>query len=1316
MGKRFKINERAGATLTALAMLVMLLASPILVVLGEQVTAAQAGVEVTFGRWLSGDRVGQHKVPPLASVTMTITATASSHVENAVLADYFPSDWTVVDANGGIVSIHDGNYNKIEWNVGTVNDSVSRSYVIRSPQLTLPPSKYYFRSELTYSGESAVRDDWMVIVADPPDQETLRPNAAGTYQEWYLSDTSHWGATSDQIDTTYIYENVVGERDIENLDDPTFGDSDTINWVQINFRVYSSGSAPPEKALNIYRVDGTDYQDIKHTITQGSWNDYMGSQLGGPGGVGSWTKAQVTALEAGVKADTVDGAELIRVSEIWVVVDYTPAAVLGKPALYLPADGTVTNDNTPYFEWENGTNADNHRLLVDNDPDFSSPEENRIVLDNNYTIADENSLPDDNYSWKVIAINAQGENESAETWTLVVDTQAPSAPTLVLPENNAVGSNLTQTFTWSEPEPGVTYDIQIDNETSFASLYVHENIGLADNSYIYTFASDGVYYWRARAVDAANNQSSWADNFKLTIQAPPGQPVLYLPENATKTYDNTPYFEWENGTNAENHRLVVDNDPNFADGENAIDNTIIGDNSFTPTTELPLDNYYWKVCARNAQGDNWSDNMWTFEVVVGAWDLIEAWTGTVEAPITWQLIETWTGTIQAPAAWQLIETWTGTVEAPAAWQLIETWTGVIGAPVYPSKPTLYLPADGTTTDDTTPTFDWSDVTDPSGVTYTLEIIGTLTKTGLATSTYTLTSGEALSDGDYSWRVRAIDNAGNVGDWSNTWSLTVSTAPPPPPPPPPPPAPDFSISVSPTSDEVVQGSSTTATVTVTAIEGYSYTVDLTASGQPSGVTVTFSPDNGTPSSDSTLTMSVGRGAPTGTYTITITGTGEDGKIRSTTYGLTITLAPPEIPISSVDAITPYWQTATPFTITATASDNDGYLTDVALWYRYSTNNSSWDSWTLFGVDSVEPWSWSFTAPKGDGYYEFHSISKDDNSNEEPAKIQVEARCGVDRTAPPAIQLVSPADTAMTDETAPTFNWADITDLSGVAYELVVDDSSDFSSPVLSKVGLTTSVYQLSVSEALAEGTYHWRVRAIDGAGNVGGWTDAWLLVVRVEIPTVTIGPIPASGTVTADFTSYRIFIVKVSITVTQDVIDAGVSALQITVEEFAGSPEQVAVPSGVIYPYFGIVTTNVTAANISSTEVEFRVLRSWIEQNDIDEGTIKLFRYSSGWQRLSTRAVRADSTYLYYEATTSGFTLFAAAGEKRVPPAVPIVFYVLLSLGVALGGSALAYRLYKLKRPPKPIHEPYFILKRLEKAVGKLKKKRSRKSSAEAHHT
>jgi hypothetical protein len=74
---------------------------------------------------------------------------------------------------------------------------------------------------------------------------------------------------------------------------------------------------------------------------------------------------------------------------------------------------------------------------------------------------------------------------------------------------------------------------------------------------------------------------------------------------------------------------------------------------------------------------------------------------------------------------------------------------------------------------TTVTFHWSAVEDPSGAYYVLEIspspdfAGTIIhKESLTSNEYTLTANEALTKGNYYWRVRAVDGAGNQSDWTN----------------------------------------------------------------------------------------------------------------------------------------------------------------------------------------------------------------------------------------------------------------------------------------------------------------------------------------------------------------------------------------------------------------------------------------------------------------------------------------------------------------------------------------------------------------------
>src|SRR5207302_4142055 len=84
--------------------------------------------------------------------------------------------------------------------------------------------------------------------------------------------------------------------------------------------------------------------------------------------------------------------------------------------------------------------------------------------------------------------------------------------------------------------------------------------------------------------------------------------------------------------------------------------------------------------------------------------------------------------------------------------------------------------------------------------------------------------------------------------------------------------DFSISATPASATVTAGSSTTYSVSTAVTVGAAQTVNLTASGLPSGATATFNPASVNAGNGSTLNVATTTGTPAGTYTITITGTG------------------------------------------------------------------------------------------------------------------------------------------------------------------------------------------------------------------------------------------------------------------------------------------------------------------------------------------------------------------------------------------------------------------------------------------------------------
>jgi hypothetical protein len=96
-------------------------------------------------------------------------------------------------------------------------------------------------------------------------------------------------------------------------------------------------------------------------------------------------------------------------------------------------------------------------------------------------------------------------------------------------------------------------------------------------------------------------------------------------------------------------------------------------------------------------------------------------------------------------------------------------------------------------------------------------------------------------------------------------------------------------------------------------------------------------------------------------------------------------------------------------------------------------------------------------------------------------------------PPIPEQISPTDRGrlgFVSEVAPTFEWSEVSDESGVAYyRLQVATSADFttSSLIVTVAGLNGTSYTLQETEALPLGTYYWIVQAVDDAENESGWS-------------------------------------------------------------------------------------------------------------------------------------------------------------------------------------------------------------------------------------
>jgi kumamolisin len=161
---------------------------------------------------------------------------------------------------------------------------------------------------------------------------------------------------------------------------------------------------------------------------------------------------------------------------------------------------------------------------------------------------------------------------------------------------------------------------------------------------------------------------------------------------------------------------------------------------------------------------------------------------------------------------------------------------------------------------------------PSGVTVSFNPTS-IAAPGNGSSLMTISVGSSVTAGTYPITVTGM--GGGVTQ-TTAVSLTVTTAG----------SSDFTISASPTSLTVNRGHSGSVTITTKVSGGFSSSISLSATGAPSGVSITFSPSSipAPGSGTSTMRITVSRRAGIGTSTITITGTG-GGKPHTTTVSLT-----------------------------------------------------------------------------------------------------------------------------------------------------------------------------------------------------------------------------------------------------------------------------------------------------------------------------------------------------------------------------------------------------------------------------------------------
>jgi PGF-pre-PGF domain-containing protein len=138
-------------------------------------------------------------------------------------------------------------------------------------------------------------------------------------------------------------------------------------------------------------------------------------------------------------------------------------------------------------------------------------------------------------------------------------------------------------------------------------------------------------------------------------------------------------------------------------------------------------------------------------------------------------------------------------------------------------------------------------------------------------------------------------------------------------------------------------------------------------------------------------------------------------------------------------------------------------------------------------------------------------------------------------------------------------------------------------------------------------------------------------------TKILDSIQNGSTGTFDFEDEDLLITDIDVTTSSDV-----SSPSVTVSQSTTIPATVSIgaPNNV-YGYLTITKQNMEDDDISQVKIRFKVAKSWMSENSIDESTITLNRYVDGvWVELATTKISEDDTYVYFEAISPGLSVFA----------------------------------------------------------------------------
>ena len=186
----------------------------------------------------------------------------------------------------------------------------------------------------------------------------------------------------------------------------------------------------------------------------------------------------------------------------------------------------------------------------------------------------------------------------------------------------------------------------------------------------------------------------------------------------------------------------------------------------------------------------------------------------------------------------------------------------------------------------------------------------------------------------------------------------------------------------------------------------------------------------------------------------------------------------------------------------------------------------------------------------------------------------------------------------------------------------------------------------------------------GGGGIGGVSvSSATLKIEEGKATATAGSVAAGGQLNIDLNK------TVDIGVTR--IEIGmknlVKNIKIVFERTITPP---APTKGKVYKYFSVTRENFTETDVNNITMKFAVAQSWLTENNVDAGSVWLYRYTTQWDKLSTLKLGESSVDVTYQSTLPGLSYFAIASEPAPSGGEETTKEVVSPLGKIMPGGDL----------------------------------------------